>query len=438
MKNQPSYAGLIMIVCLSASHKRAKLPMLESLTVPDEDAAMKNVCAEGYAQECMLLQTCHRVEFFCVVNDSAKEESVRRILRFWSAQARVSYDVLSDIVEAYQGREALSHLFFLAAGLESMVLGEDQILGQVRIAYVKAKKLGTVGSVLDKVCMKAINAGRRVRTETKINEGSVSISSAAVDLAAKELGQLNSASALVIGAGEAGAIAAETLERRGTKNIVIANRTYSKGLELASKVSGKPIKFDRVIDTIPRMDLVISAVSVSEPILKKVQIEKALASSNHSEKLVFIDISQPRSIEEKVGLIDGVTLRNIDDLEKVVEENIRNRQAEAEKAKEVVFEELGRLELQLSRFLVEPLVSKIYNKVEEIRRKEFGRAVGKMRESDERKLAIMDRFSKELIERILQIPIEQLRSATLSNDAALLSSAEKLFQVKPEKSEKNA
>jgi glutamyl-tRNA reductase len=427
-----------MIVCLSASHKRAKLPMLESLAVPDEDAVMKSVCVEGYAQECMLLQTCHRVEFFCVVDDSAKDESVRRILRFWSAQARVSYDVLNDIVEVYQGREALSHLFFLAAGLESMVLGEDQILGQVRTTYVKAKKLGTAGSVLGKVCMTAINTGRRVRTETRINEGSVSISSAAVDLAAKELGQLSSASALVIGAGEAGAIAAETLVRRGTKNILIANRTQSKGLELASKVYGESIKFSRIIDTIPRMDLVISAVSVGKPILKRAQIEKALAGSDRSRRLIMIDISQPRSIEEKVGLIDGVTLRNIDDLEKVVEENIRNRQAEAEKAKEVIFEELGRLELQLSRLLVAPLVSKIYNKIEDIRRKELGRAVGKMRESDERKLAIMDRFSKELIERILQIPIEQLRSATLSNDVALLSSAEKLFQVKPEKGEKNA
>jgi glutamyl-tRNA reductase len=427
-----------MIVCLSASHKRAKLPMLESLAVPDEDAAMKSVCEEGYAQECMLLQTCHRVEFFCVVDDSTKDEGVRRILRFWSAQTRVSYDVLNDVVEVYQGREALSRLFFLAAGLESMVLGEDQILGQVRTAYVKAKKLGTVGSILDKVCMKAINTGRRVRTETKINEGSVSISSAAVDLAAKELGQLSSASALVIGAGEAGAIAAETLKRRGTKNILIANRTYSKSLELASKVSGKPIKFNRIIDTISKVDLVISAVSVGKPILRTVQIKKALVKGNYSKKLAMIDISQPRSIEERVGLIDGVTLRNIDDLEKVVEESIRNRQAEAGKAKEIVSEELGRLELQLSRFLVEPLVSKIYNKIEGIRRKELGRAVGKMRESDERKLAIMDRFSKELIERILHIPIEQLRSASLSNDAALLSSAEKLFQIKSEKGEKIA
>jgi len=425
-----------MIVCLSASHKRAKLPMLESLAVPNEEAAMKSVCANDYAKECMLLQTCHRVEFFCVVEDSTKDEDIKRILRFWSAQARVSYDVLNDTVEVYQGKEVLNHLFSLAAGLESMVLGEDQILGQVRTAYVRAKKLGTIGLTLDKICMKAINTGRRVRTETKINEGSVSISSAAVDLAAKELRKLSAIRVLVIGAGEAGAIAAETLKRRGAKNILIANRTYSKGLELASKVNGKPIKYNRIINTIPKMDLVISAVSVEKPILKTAQLNKVLVKGNYSKKLI-IDISQPRSVEEKVGLIDGVTLRNIDNLEKIVEESIRNRQAEVGKAEEIIFEELRRLELQLSRFLAEPLISKIYGKIEGIRQREFGRAVGKMRESDEKKLAIIDRFSKELIERILQIPIEQLRSASLSNDTTLLSSAEKLFQIKSEKGEKN-
>lgn len=426
-----------MIVCLSASHKRAKLPMLESLAIPNEDSAMKTICSEGHAKECFLIQTCHRVEIYFITDDSAQDESIRRILKFWSAQSGVSFDLLDESVELYRGREALMHLFYLAAGLESMVIGEDQILGQLRTAYVKAKKLGTVSLFLDKVCMKAINTGRRVRTETEINEGSVSISSAAVDLAAKELGHLGSVRALVVGAGEAGSIAAETLRRRGAKTILIANRTYQRGLELASKVSGKAVKFDQIYGVVPEVDLIITAVSTEKPILKATQIRKALAKGDLPKLLYAIDISQPRAIEEKAGLIHGVTLRNIDDLEKIVEENIKNRQAQAEKAKKIISEELERVERQLARFLIEPIVSIIYKKVEEIRQKELGRAISKMKESDKKKISIIDRFSKELIERILQIPIEQLRNASLNNDTAMLATAEKLFQVNLEKGEKN-
>jgi glutamyl-tRNA reductase len=424
-----------MIVCLSASYKKAKLPMLESLAITNENEAMKTICSEGFAKECLLLQTCHRIEIYCVVEDSVKDNSVRRILKFWSGQSRVSYDVLSDVVEFLQGKQALMHLFLLTAGLESMVIGEDQILGQVRTAYVEAKKLGALGLILDKVCMKAINTGRRVRTETRINEGSVSISSAAVDLAAKELGQLESKSALVIGAGEAGSIAAETLRRRGTKTILIANRTHKRGVELASKVSGKAVRFSQIYKVIPEVDLVIAAISTEKPVLKASHIKRALVEHVPPGQLYAVDISQPRAIEEGAGLLPRVTLRNIDDLEKIVEENIRNRQAESEKAMKIVLEEVERVEQQLARFLIEPMISKIYRKIEDIRQKELGRAINKMQETDGKKLTIMDRFSKELIERILQIPIEQLRKASISDDVALLSSAEKLFQVKPARDE---
>jgi glutamyl-tRNA reductase len=239
-----------MIVCLSVSHKKAGLPMLESVTFRNEGEVARAFCKEGMLAECVVLQTCHRVEVYVVSQDSARYGSVNSVLRFWSSMVGVSFDVLSRVYEFYEGREALTHLFSLAAGLESMVVGEDQILGQVRMAYVKAKKLGSVGHVLDKAFMKAVNTGRRVRSETRIDEGSVSISSAAVDLAAEELGDLGSRTALVIGAGEAGSIAAETLKRRRAKAILVANRTFERGAELALKVGGAAVKFDDVTDAI--------------------------------------------------------------------------------------------------------------------------------------------------------------------------------------------
>lgn len=425
-----------MIVCLSASHKKASLPLLESLNIPDEEGFMKSLCSEGFILECVILQTCHRVEIYCIVADSAKDNVVNKVLKIWSVKAGVSLDVLSKTVEVYEGKEALTHLFFLASGLESMVLGEDQILGQVRSAYVKAKKLGSTGLVLDKVFMKAVNVGRRVRTETAINEKSVSISSVAVDLAEKEIGDLGSVRALVIGAGEAGSIAAETLRKRGVKDILIANRTFERGLELASKVGGKAVKLDEIWQVLPDVDLVVAAVSVDKPILKFRQMKTLLSQSGFKKGLYVIDISEPRAVEEKVGLLNGVTLKNIDDLKAVAEENLRSRQVEAEKAREIIFEELARFERQLAKLFVEPLISEIFRRVEAIRQRELGRAVRKIGEFDRRKLTVLDRFSRELVERILQFPIEQIRDAALNNNRFLLSAAEELFGIKTSKGEK--
>jgi glutamyl-tRNA reductase len=311
-----------------------------------------------------------------------------------------------------------------------MVLGEDQVLGQVRTAYLAARKNGTVGLILDKTFMKAINIGRRIRTETRIDKGPVSISSAAVDLAAKELGNLTSLKALIIGAGEAGSLAAETLKSLGAREIIIANRTYKKGLGLAKKVSGRAIRFNDIPDALPDVDLAIGAVSVTKPILTEQQVASIMAKNNFSNRKVFIDISQPRAFEERVGLLPGICLKTIDDLKEVIAENLKNRQVEAEKARVIISEEMGRFEVDLSKLCAAPLISEICRKLEGIRQKELTRAIRKLGESDERKLVILERFSRELIERIAQIPIEQLRNAALNSDGDLLSAAEKIFQTK--------
>lgn len=417
-----------MLFCVSVSHKQTSLSMLESLSFPSGEEAARAFCEQGTLAECVLLQTCHRIEIYGVTADFARGDAVDVILRSWSARAGVSFDVLRRVFELYDGREALAHLFSLAAGLESMVVGEDQILGQVRSAYVKAKRAGSAGRILDKVFMKAVNTGRRVRTETGINEGSVSVSSAAVDLAVKELGGLESATALVIGAGEAGSIAAETLQRRGAKRIVVANRTRERGEALATKVSGRSIGLDGVYDEIPSVDLVISAVSVKKPILKASRLRTALGKSGGGKRLLVVDISQPRAVDAKAGSIRGLVLRNIEDLKRVVEDSIRRRRGEAERARLLVVEELARFEQELSWILVLPLASEIYRSLEVVRRSEFERAVRKMGESDGRKISVIERFSKELVERIMQVPMERLKKAALNNEGELLSAAEKLFK----------
>jgi glutamyl-tRNA reductase len=188
------------------------------------------------------------------------------------------------------------------------------------------------------------------------------------------------------------------------------------------------VKFDDVTDAIARADLVIVAVSVSRPIVKARELKKALTGRKGS--LLVVDISQPRAVEDKVGLLDGVVLRNIEDLEGIIEESIRNREAEAGKARSIAIEELDRFERDQSKLLVEPIISEIFRRVDDIRRKELERAVSKMAESDEKKLAVLDRFSRELVERVLQMPVDQLKQAAMDSDDGLLSAAEKLFKVK--------
>lgn len=419
-----------MIACLSASHKKASLPMLESLNIPNQDALMKSFYSDGLVQECVLLQTCHRVEIYCVLGDPDKNHVTDRILKSWSAKAGISFDLLSKIVEVYEGKEALTHLFNLASGLESMVLGEDQIVGQVRLAYVKAKKLGLAGLILEKVFMKAVNTGRRIRTETAINEGSVSISSVAVDLAEKDLGAVSSLNTLVIGAGDTGSIVAGSLKKRRAKRIFVANRTFERGSKLASMIGGKAVRFNHLWQVLPKVDLVIVAVSVDKPLIKFSRMKRLLVDSGLKKKFYLVDISQPRAVEEKIGSLTNVTLRNIDDLKAIAEENLKGRQGQTEKARAIILEELERFERQLAKLFVEPMISKICRKAEVIRLRELGRAINRMRESNEKKLMIMDRFSRELIERVLQIPIEQLRGAALKNNGSLLSAAEELFGIK--------
>jgi glutamyl-tRNA reductase len=407
--------------------------MLESLTFKDEKKIAKEICSIEFVQECILLQTCHRVEIYSVTN-SVAQEVAKHIIEFWSKNVGVSSDVLNDVLRFYSGKDALLHLFHVAAGFESMVIGEDQILGQVRTAYVQAKKIDTAGLILEKAFMKAINVGRKVRTETKINEGSVSISSASVDLAVKEFGSLRKVKALVIGAGEASSIVAEDLDKKGVKSLLIANRTYSRGVRLASKVSGKAIRFNEILRVLPNVDIVVAAVTTVKPVLGLKEVKEAV-KKRKTKKIFVIDISQPRFFEEKVGSLEHVTLQNIDDLKGVVEENIGKRMSESEKAEKIILDELKLFENQLGRIMAEPIISKICGKIEEIRKREIKRAFGKMKETDERKRLVIERFSRELVERMLQTPIGQLREAVLNNDNELLNIAEKLFGITHEKQE---
>jgi glutamyl-tRNA reductase len=419
-----------LIVCISASHKTASISMLETLNIPETPKFSRELLDGGLCQECVVLQTCHRVEIFFVASESKNGSVKKKALKLWSVKTGVSLDLIKKAVQVFHGKAALQHLFYLASGLESVILGEDQVLGQVRSAWLAAKADGTTGFILDKAFLKAINVGRKVRNETTINEGSVSISSAAVDLAQQEFGDLASRKALIIGAGEAGTLAAEALKDKALSEIIIANKTYEKGAALAGKISGQAIQFDDALATIPYVDLVITAVSVTDPLFSQDQFSTIAEKLEAEKQILLIDISQPRAFEEEIGSLEGISLKTIDDLKKVVSSNLKNRMLEGEKSKTIIDKELQNFEREMSELVAQPIITDMFRKWEEIRQRELARAIRKMQETDKRKLMILDRFSRELTERIAQTPVNQLRIAALDNDNQMLSVAEKLFQTK--------
>lgn len=418
----------MLIICFSVTHKKATVPMLESVAFKDQAKSLKSFISASIVKESIIVQTCNRVEAYFVVDDHPK--ALDLLVKMWSREVGVSEDVVRQVGEVYRGKEALLHLLNLASGLESMVVGEDQILGQVRKAYVESKKLGATGRLLEKIFMKAVNVGRRIRTETCINRGSTSISSVAVDLAEEHFGGFESTTAFVVGAGEAGSIIAEELTKRKVKKLLVTNRTYSRAHKLAKEVGGEAVNFSQLYPTLSNVNVGFVAVNAAKPLVNASGLENLPRHAR--DQLLIVDISQPRAVAHNVGLLSSVVLKNIDDLKEIVEANLQKRLEETGKAEKIIKEEYERLDRQLGRLMAAPLVSRIFSKVESIRRRELQKALRMLKGMDDNQLGVVEDLTKEFMERMVEIPAETLREAAMNNDGHLLSAAEKLFKLEKE------
>ena len=323
-----------------------------------------------------------------------------------------------------KGQSALKHLLRLAAGLESMIIGEDQILGQIKEARIAALKKGSCGPILDTIFNKAIHVGQLVRNKTQINKGSISIGSAAVELAESVQGDLKCKKVLVIGAGEMGALVARALAEKQLKAIVVANRTYDRAVKLAEELGGYAIQFNRLDDALSDADVVISATAAPHYILTRERVEKAIPVERR-DKVTMIDIANPRDIEEKVKEL-GIKLFNIDDLRGIAEKNRRKREKEAQKAEQIIEEELGLLFNSLKYKKIEPLISKIRKSMEEIRVKETKKAIKMLGELEGEEKIIED-LTRSIVNKIFHDIVSRLREAAEADDKELIRACERLF-----------
>lgn len=425
------------LVNLRVTYKKASIPTLEALTFNNLDIALEELSTVKSIQECLILQTCNRIELFVVVSrrEPRPEQS---IAEFWRKKCNLDPQHFYSVLETSFGQEALMHVLRLTSGLESMVIGEDQILGQTREAHYRAKNRGKSKSVLQRVFETALRTGASVRRKTQVNKGAVSIGSIAVNSLEDHLGNLTHKKILLIGAGQMGSLVGKALTARKTSDIFVTSRTYERAAWLAKILEAQAVNFDKIAEPLTFVDAVVVATASPHYVLTHKMVSKAMEKRGDS-KLLIMDISQPRNVEELTGNLLGVDLENIDNLRDIANTNLQTRLEEAKKAEELLNSELNRLVSKLKQDEIEPLISLLYSKAEKKRSIEVNKALKIMKNTCEcqghisncsKCKQIIDDLSRKLIEKTLMDPITNLRTAAATDNINRILEAEALFNLK--------
>jgi glutamyl-tRNA reductase len=353
------------LLALGVSHKTAPVALRERLALPDGRAAgiLSDLTAHPEIHEAVAISTCNRTELYLVTADPVEAESLA--LAELSRQAGIRPTELLGRLYSLRGGEAVRHLFSVAAGLDSMIVGEAEVQGQVKRAYERALVEGATGPISNRLFRDALGAGKRVRTETALGRSRVSVSSVAVDLARDALGDLETRRVLVIGAGENGELTAKALSERGVRTVFVANRRYDRAIGLAQRFGGEAVRFDDLPAEIVNADIVVSCTSSPHQIVGADELE-LVVEQRRRRPLLLIDIAVPRDIDPRVRDLPGITLYDMDDLQRAVARNLDVREAEASRARTIVDEELARFDRWLSTLDVVPTISALRERGEEI------------------------------------------------------------------------
>ncbi len=431
---------------IRVTHKKADIQTLEAISFQDVKKTMIELCKLPSVKECVIIQTCNRVEIFAAgedcdiayhdIIDYIMETTMDRMRMVRKMPSTMTPDKLMahvvqkakgvhDVIETDFHTDALYHLLRLTSGLESMIVGEDQVQGQVRDAYHLATSAKTTGPFLRNIFTKALHVGQRVRADTKINEGAVSIGSAAVDLAESVLGSLKGKTVMLIGAGEIGSLVAKSLEGCKIKELIVANRTYARGVKIAKTLSGKAVKFDSVERWIEKSDLIITATGSPRAVLTAKKVGNA--TKGRKKDLVIIDVATPRDVEGKAGDLPNVRLYNIDGLREVAEKNKAIRDKEAVKVEEIVEEEISRLVKQIYHIDVEDVVKSLFNSAEAIRKKELKKALKMLNGVNGKDKQVLDDLTRVITTRTVSPIAHEIRKAAEVGDKETIDAAQKLF-----------
>ena len=416
----------MQLALVGLSHKTAPVEVRERMAFSSDAlrAALTSLVGRQEVNEALILSTCNRVE---VVAESADERLIREFLCEFH---QIPHESVSKHLYSFRNVEAIRHVFRVAASLDSMVIGEPQILGQVKEAYRIAADAGTVGMHLSALMNRAFAVAKKVRSETGISQSAVSVSYAAVELARKIFGDLAGKTVMIIGASKMGELAAKHLKRAGVSSVLVTNRTFERAVELAKVFEGAAVPFEHFADHMVGADIVITSTGATHFIIGKSQAEQII-HRRKNKPMFFIDIAVPRDIDPSVNEIDNVFLYDIDDLQQVIDENLKERLKEASRAEEIIASEVEAFCLKMKGREVVPTIVQLRETLEKLRRDEIERNRRHLKDLSPEQQEALDQITKSLVNKILHTPIEQLKQ--LAHDPQgpdIADLIRKIFNVK--------
>jgi glutamyl-tRNA reductase len=396
----------MIITILGLNHHTAPVELRERLHISDTEMTGALKALREMVPEGMIFSTCNRFEV--MAHQEELEGARELLLNFISTQRNIPREEFERYLYFHLGSDALRHVFRVTSSLDSMVVGEPQILGQMKTFYNLAHQEKAIGFTLNTVMERAFAVAKKVRSETMIAASAVSVSSVAVELACKIFGRLDGKTALIIGSGKMSLLSIRNLKSKGIRLILITNRTFQKAAELAEKIKGRAVPFEDLQNCLAEADIVISSTGSSKFLIKKEDAQKAIAQRKN-RPVFFIDIAVPRDIDPQINQIENIFLYDIDDLKSVAESNRKERAKEAEKAEEIVLRESEIFWNKLKSFDIAPTIREIQNQIEMVRQQEIQRTMKKLGSlSPEQKEAI-DELTSSLTNKILQSSFAELR-----------------------------
>jgi glutamyl-tRNA reductase len=414
------------VLLIGVNHKTAPVEVRERLAIPESRLpdAVQRLAQHPGVDEAMILSTCNRVEL--LANCTNGHADLRGFLRQYF---QVDPEEFERHIYEYREQEAVRHLFRVASSLDSMVLGEPQILGQVKEAYAIARAVGAVRSHLDALVSRSFAVAKRVRSETAVGTSAVSVASVAVELAKKIFGSLKGRSVYLVGAGKMTELAARHLLAHGAGSIFVANRTYDRAQQLAAKFNGEAIHFDHLYDTADRADIVITSTGAPHAIFRREHGELFL-SRRKNRPMFFIDIAVPRDVDPEVNKLDGLFVYDIDDLQSAVSSHVDDRRKEAERAEAIVASEVERFQARIKTLDIVPTIVSLQGHLETIRQAEIDRVRGRLGTlTPEQELAV-ETMTRGIINKIMHTPISALKTAAREPEATtIVDLVRKLFNL---------
>ncbi|MDH7601179.1 MAG: glutamyl-tRNA reductase [Armatimonadota bacterium] len=401
------------LVVVGLNHKTAPVETREQLSIEESrlPQALNDLTARAQISESVILSTCNRTEVYACCASSDHDQ---RIAEWLGSYCNLAPQRYAPYLYFLHEREAAAHLFRVASGIDSMVTGEDQILGQVKTAYSIARKVRSTGAVLNYLFHHAISVGKRVRTETAIGRGAFSVGSAAARLAESIFDNLAECTVMVVGAGKMAEQTVLNLAGAGAKHILVANRSRSHAADLAQRCGGRPVDFGDLEAVLPSADIVIASTSAREPIIKQPMLRRAI-SARRGRPMFVIDIAVPRNVDPSAASLDGVFLYNIDDLQAVVEKDKNARKAEIERAEIIIGEELERFFQQYRARQAVPVISAMRSKFEAIRQAEINKLKRRFPELTSEQMEAIEAMTRSMVSKICHDPTLRIKDYLASD-----------------------